>query len=73
MPLSSIAKQANGVYTEPGPEPQLLDYDDPDAEGQCIGDDELHSFSCPCWPCKAFNDRLDLLLEANRAKGTEEE
>ena len=58
MPLLSIAKQSNGVYHDP----HLLDANDPDAEGQYIGD-ELHSFSCPCRPCKAEIDRLDLLLK----------
>ena len=47
--------------------PLLLDANDPDAEGQCIGD-ELHSFFCPCEPCKAETDRLHHALDANRAK-----
>ena len=48
-------------------ESALLDANDPEAEGQCIGD-ELHSFFCPCEACKAETDRLHLLLEANRPK-----
>ena len=65
MPLLSIEKQVNGVYPEPVP--HVLDANDPYAEGQYIGD-ELHSFSCPCQPCKAEIDRLDLRLKANRAE-----
>ena len=63
MSLSSIAKQGNFFYHVP----HVLDANDPDAEGQYIGS-ELHSFSCPCRPCKAENDRLDLRLKANRAE-----
>ena len=66
-----LPKESNGINPEPGPEPELLDANDPDAEGQCIGD-ELHSFSCPCRPCKAENDRVDLLVKANRPKTPEE-
>ena len=57
------AKQANEVYLGP----ILLDANDPDAEGQCIGV-ELHSFLCLCEPCKAETDRIHHLLEANQAK-----
>ena len=68
MPLSSIAKQGNGVYPEPGPVPhRSWTRTIPDAEGQYIAD-ELHSFSCPCRRCKAEKDRIDRLIEWNRPK-----
>ena len=70
MSTDSIPKQATGVYPEPAA-PQLLDANDPDAEGLEI-DDELHSFTCPCRPCKAFNDRLDRLLKRYMVMETEE-
>ena len=67
MSLSSIAKQGNFFYHVP----HVLDANDPDAEGLEI-DGELHSFTCPCRPCKAFNDRLDLLLKKHMMMETEE-
>ena len=51
--------------------PVLVNDDDPDVEGQYIGD-ELHSLSCPCLPCKAENDRIDVLVEACRPKTPED-
>ena len=32
MSTESIAEQGAGINPEPGPEPELLDYDDPDAK-----------------------------------------
>ena len=55
--------KANEVYLGP----ILLDPDDLNVEGQFIGDG-LHSFTCPCEPCEAENDRIDHLIDANRAK-----
>ena len=57
------AQQANEVYLGP----ILLDPDDLDVEGQFIGDG-LHSFTCLCRACEAENDRIDHLIDANRAK-----
>ena len=62
----------NGVNPEPGPDPQVLDETDPDAEGRYIGE-QLHAETCPCLPCKAEYDRVLLLLEAHRPKTPEEE
>ena len=61
------------VTPEPAPDPVpvLLDASDPEAEGRYHGD-ELHAEVCPCLPCKAENDRIDILLEANRPKTPEE-
>ena len=67
MSLSSIAKQGNFFYHVP----HVLDANDPDAEGQYIGD-ELHSFSCPCVPCGTEYARLDLLLKKQRMMEAEE-
>ena len=56
QPMSKeiIAEHCNGINPEsgpkPGPEPELLDPDDPDAEGL-----ELHAETCPCRRCKAFS------------------
>ena len=63
MSPSSIAKQANEVYLGP----ILMDANDPDAVGQYIGD-ELHFYFCPCQRCEVETDRIDHLIEANRAK-----
>ena len=60
------------LHDDPVPVPHLLDPDDPDVEGLEI-DGELHSFSCPCVPCRAEYDRIDLALEASRPKTPEEE
>ena len=57
--------------TKAGLDAELLDYDDPDAEGLEIGG-ELHSFSCPCVPCATEYDRLDLLLKKHMMMETEE-
>ena len=36
---------------------QILDEDNPDAEGSYVGS-ELHAFTCPCEPCAAESTRL---------------
>ena len=61
MSTPILPKEPNGVNAEPGPKPELLDYDDPDAEGLEPIEGELHAFSCPCVSCAAENARQDAL------------
>ena len=43
---------------------QILDEDNPDAEGSYVGS-ELHALTCPCPDCATENARIDAAVDAN--------
>ena len=51
---------------------QILDEDNPDSEGQYIGD-ELHTLTCPCPDCAKENARLERLWSENRDERSDDE
>ena len=58
-PVPDVVPQ---LHDDPVPVPHLLDPDDPDVEGLEI-DGELHSFSCPCVPCKETPEEHEARFE----------
>ena len=57
---------------EPDNLPDILDINDPDAEGTIVGD-ELHSETCPCDGCAAVEARYQELREKHRDTRTDDE
>ena len=51
---------------------QILDENNPDAEGSYVGD-QLHAFTCPCKPCAEENSRIERLWAERGDQRSEDE